>query len=276
VLIQAKRLDNMSFKSKRTETGNVLDINYLPAITRQHTYTLAALYPYATQANGEMGIEAQVNYNIKKNTLIGGPYGTDISLNFSNINSIAKDSLADGTLDAPGTLGYESSFLKIGEKLLFRDINLEISRKFDKHYKLALMLIHQDYDPLVNGHEGEPIIHSNILVADMTYKLSATHAIRGEFQYLQTRQDEKDWVMALLEYSIAPVWFFSVGDQWNLGNEKTDHRYHYPLIAVGYTNNANRIQVSYGKQRAGIVCVGGVCRPVPASNGLTVTISSSF
>jgi len=276
VIIQAKRLDNMSFKSKRTEEGNVLDINYLPAITKQHTYTLAALYPYATQTNGEMGLEAQVNYKIRKDTWLGGHYGTDISLNFAQINSIVKNPVGTEVLDEPGTVGYESPFFEVGDKVYFRDINLEISHKFSKTYKAAVNLIHQDYDPLVNSHEGEPIIHSNIVVADMTYKFTPTHALRGEFQYLQTKQDEGDWLMGLLEYSIAPAWFFSIADQWNAGNEESDQRYHYPLVAAGYNNGANRIQVSYGKQRAGIVCVGGVCRPVPASNGLTVTITSSF
>ncbi|MBK7215073.1 MAG: hypothetical protein IPH88_17640 [Bacteroidales bacterium] len=276
VLIQAKRLDNMSFKSKRTETGNVLDINYLPAITKQHTYTLAALYPYATQTNGEMGLEGQLNYKFKKETLLGGHYGTDISLNFSQINSIDKTAVGTDAIDAPGTLGYESDFFKVGDKMYFRDINLEISHKFTKSFKASLNLMRQDYDPLVNGHEGEPMIHSNLAIAELTYKFTTTHALRGEFQILQTKQDQGDWAMAMFEYSIAPLWFFSVADQWNFGNENSDNRFHYPLIAAGYNNNANRIQVSYGKQRAGIVCVGGVCRPVPASNGFTVTITSSF
>jgi hypothetical protein len=34
--------------------------------------------------------------------------------------------------------------------------------------------------------------------------------------------------------------------------------------------------MSYGKQRAGIFCVGGVCRNVPASNGFAISITSSF
>ena len=34
--------------------------------------------------------------------------------------------------------------------------------------------------------------------------------------------------------------------------------------------------LSYGKQREGIICVGGVCRQVPAANGFSVTITSSF
>jgi hypothetical protein len=164
----------------------------------------------------------------------------------------------------------------VGDKLYFRDLNLEISHKFTKTFKAALNLIHQDYDPLVNGHEGEPIVHANIVVADMTYKFTDTHALRGEFQFLQTEQDMGNWAMGLLEYSIAPLWFFSIADQWNFGNKVEGERYHYPLVAAGYNNNANRIQISYGKQKAGIVCVGGVCRPVPASNGFTITLTSSF
>jgi hypothetical protein len=276
VIIQAKRLDNMNFKSKRTETLSVADINYLPAITKQQTYTLAALYPYATQPNGEMGINGQLNYKIAKNTLLGGHYGTDISLNISNLNSIVKDSIDHLKIDSIGTLGYHSPFFSIGDRLYFMDINIEISHKFNKIFKASVNYIHQDYDPFLNGHDGEEIVHANIMIADLTYKFSDTRALRGEFQYLQTKQDQGDWVLGLLEYSIAPLWFFSVADQWNFGNEDTGTRYHYPLIAAGYTNNANRIQVSYGKQRAGIVCVGGVCRSVPASNGLTVTITSSF
>jgi hypothetical protein len=276
VLIQAKRLDNMSFKSKRTETGNVLDINYLPAITRQHTYTLAALYPYATQPNGEMGIEGQINYKIRKNTWLGGHYGTDISLNYSSINSIEKTAVDSLPIDLPGSIGYKSDFFKLGDRLYFRDINLEVSHKFDQTFKGAVTLMHQDYDPVVNGHDGDPMIHSNIFIAEMTYKFTSTQALRGEFQLLNTKQDQGSWAMALFEYSIAPSWFFSVADQYNYGNEATDKRFHYPLVAAGYNNDANRIQISYGKQRAGIVCVGGVCRPVPASNGFTVTITSSF
>jgi hypothetical protein len=276
VIIQAKRLDNMSFKSKRTETLSVADVNYLPAITKQQTYTLAALYPYATQPNGEMGINGQLNYKIAKNTLLGGHYGTDISLNISNLNSIVKDSVDHLKIDSIGTWGYRSPFFSIGDRLYFRDINIEIGHKFNKTFKAAVNYIHQVYDPFLNGHDGEEIVHANIFITDLTYKFSDIRALRGEFQYLQTKQDQGDWVLGLLEYSIAPLWFFSVTDQWNFGNEDSGTRYHYPLIAAGYTNNANRIQVSYGKQRAGIVCVGGVCRSVPASNGLTVTITSSF
>ena len=53
-------------------------------------------------------------------------------------------------------------------------------------------------------------------------------------------------------------------------------RLHYPIGSVGYIRGGNRFQVNYGRQRAGIFCVGGVCRQVPAANGLTVSITSTF
>ncbi len=277
IMLQAKRIDNMSFKSKRTETGNVLDISYLPAITRQHAYSLAAMYPYATQPNGEMGLQGQVNYNLKKGTLLGGHYGTDIALNFSAIASPKLEMIDTIAISTPGTRGYDSPFFAIGDQLYYRDINLEIGHKFSKKFKGIFTLMREDYNiEVIEGHTGEEMVHANIVIAELTYKFTGTQALRGEFQWLDTKQDDGSWAMAMLEYTIAPKWFFSVTDMYNYGNDVADNRLHYPLVSFAYNNNANRIQVSYGKQREGIVCVGGVCRSVPASNGLTVTITSSF
>lgn len=278
VIIQAKRLDNMGYKSKRTETGNVLDVNYLPAITKQQSYTLAAFYPYATQPNSEMGLTGQVNIKIPKHTTLGGKYGWDIALNTSLLNSIDKTPISDSALlETPGTLGYASSFFKIGNIKYFRDYNIEISKKLSKEFKMMLSYMYEDYNiEVIEGHPGEPLIHADIFIADLSYKITPKQAIRLETQMLLTKEDEGDWALGLLEYTIAPTWFISVADQWNFGNSDTEKRFHYPIFAVAYNNDANRIQLSYGKQREGIVCVGGVCRNVPASNGITLTITTSF
>ncbi len=68
ITFSTKYIDNMSFKSKRTETSNALDINFLPPLTDQYAYSLAAVYPYATQPNGEVGWLGQVAYTIPKKT----------------------------------------------------------------------------------------------------------------------------------------------------------------------------------------------------------------
>ena len=276
-IVSAKRTDNMSFKSKRTETGNVLDINYLPALTRQHAYSLSAMYPYATQANGEMALQGQINYKIKRGSLIGGKYGTDITVNYSRVMSIQKDTIpADGSIDKRGTLGYESPFFAIGDELYFQDFNIEIQRKFSSKFKALFSYIHLDYNVFVLEGYEEPNVSADIVIADMTYKFNSKNALKLEYQQLFTKQDEGDWLQFLLEYTIAPRYFFTITDQYNYGNTDEDRRFHYPTVSAGYTNGSNRLTASYGKQREGIICVGGVCRNVPASNGFTITLTSSF
>jgi hypothetical protein len=278
VIVSGKRTDNMSFKSKRTETGNSLDINYLPALTRQHAYSLSAMYPYATQPNGEMALQGQINYKIKKESLIGGKYGTDIALNYSRITSIKREE-ADGesTFLQSGTLGYKSPFLAFGDDLYFQDLNVEIQRKFSSSYKLLISYMYLNYNiDVIEGHPGEPMVKAHILIADMTFKFNQTNALKIELQQLYTKQDEGDWLQFMAEFTVAPKWFFTVSDQYNYGNPDQDRRFHYPTLAMGYTQGSNRLSLTYGKQREGIVCVGGVCRNVPASNGLTITLTSSF
>jgi hypothetical protein len=93
---------------------------------------------------------------------------------------------------------------------------------------------------------------------------------------LWTKKDKGNWATALVEYNISPKFFFAVMDQWNYGNPVKGQRLHYLIGSAGYIMGASRIMVTYGKQREGIFCIGGVCRPVPATNGLTVTFTSSF
>ncbi len=270
IYLSAKRIDNMAFKSKRTEKGNMLNINYLPALTKQHTYSLAAIYPYATQPNGEMALQGEIVYTIPKGKLLGGKYGTEVKLNFSRANSIDKTNLND-------TTGYESSFFKPGDELYFQDINVEIAKKFSKKLKATFTYINLIYNQsVIEGHPNEPDVKANIAIADVTWRFTDKKALRTEIQHLWTKEDDKNWVMGLLEYSIAPAWFFSVSDMYNYGNDVKDKQIHYMNIAVGYSRGTNRIQLSYGKQREGIICVGGVCRQVPASNGFSLSITSSF
>ncbi len=85
--VGAKRVDNMDFRSDRDATGTVLQMNFLPPLTKQHTYNLpASIYPYATQPLGEMSYQAEASYNFKRDSPLGGKYGTNIAVNFSTVN----------------------------------------------------------------------------------------------------------------------------------------------------------------------------------------------
>jgi hypothetical protein len=225
-----------------------------------------------------MAFQGQVNYKIKKGSRLGGKYGTDIALNFSRITSIENELPEGTTTIVSGTDGYTSSFLKFGDELYFQDFNLEVQHKFGSKFKLLVSYLNLNYNiAVIEGHPEDSVpVKAHILIADMTYKFDQKNALKIELQHLGTKQDEGDWLHFLAEYTVAPKWFFTVSDQYNYGNPDKDRRYHYPTVAAGYTAGSSRVSLSYGKQREGILCVGGVCRPVPASNGFAVTITSSF
>ena len=273
-----KRIDNMSYKSDQAVTSNALDINFLPPIVEPHTYMLAAMYPYATQPNGEIGFQIQVNYKIPKKSKLGGKYGMGISVNYSQINDIKRESVSDTSyIGQSGTLGWKSDFFAFGDQIFNRDLTIEVDKKFSRKFKSIFKYIYQDYDiATILGHTGDPNVKANIAIVDMTWKFTSKKAIRWELQGLWTSEDKGDWAAALIEYTISPHWFFTIADQYNYGNKYTADQIHYYTGSIGYTLKTTRFALTYGRQREGVVCVGGVCRQVPASSGFYVTISSSF
>ena len=267
------RIDNMDFRSERNVSLQELTLSFIPPISRLHTYRLPTLYPYATQLNGEVGLQATVFYNIPKNTRLGGKYGTQIQLNYSRISGL------DTTFIEPG-FRYESPFLGDLNFLYFEDINVEIKKKWTSKLRTVLTYIHLKYNMdiiqlgTVNGGQGTVYTHIGILEA--LYKIKPRLSIRGELQHMYTRQDMGSWVMALAELAVSPNWYITVFDEYNYGNPDPEKRVHYYNFSMAYAFSANRISLTYSRQRRGLLCVGGICREVPASNGFGLSLTSSF
>ncbi len=279
-LLQGKRIDNFGFRSDRDAGLQNLLINYLPATTKQHTYLMPAYNPYATQPRGEIGALAEIQYKFQKGTALGGKYGTEITLNFSQANGLKHI----GVNDTNTTMQlYKTNYNEIGEQY-YHDFFVEINKKFTKHLKGTFMYANQFYNKNIvqygSPNAGYNNIISNIGVVDITYKYKSNSAIRFETQCLF--RDNSDtlnlgsWATAMVEWTPNTHFFVAVLDQYNYGNPVDNLKLHYFLVSAGYTSGPHRISMSYGKQRAGIFCVGGVCRNVPASNGFAISITSSF
>jgi hypothetical protein len=279
-LLQGKRIDNMSFRSDRDATLQNLMINYLPATTKQHTYLMAAYSPYATQPNGEVGGMAEMQFKLKKGSAMGGPYGMDVTINYSHFNSLKQNHLNDSTTTSDL---YSTKYNEFGVDL-YHDFFVEINRKFSKKWKGTFMYSNQFNNVNIVQHNtpnGEyKNIKSHIVILDITHKYKSNSAIRFEAQWM--KRDNKDtlnlgsWAVGMIEWTPNTHVFLAVLDQYNYGNPVEKLKLHYFLVSAGYTNGPHRISISYGKQRQGIFCVGGVCRVVPASNGLAISITSSF
>lgn len=266
LLLQAKRSTNMGFRSRRGMEGISSFINHLPPFTMEHTYTLAALYPYATRPEGEWAYQAAVAYTFQKGSLLGGKYGTTAKVNFSHVHSVRKNGAGD-----IGTDGYGSPFWAWGDATYYQDIDIQLEKRLAKDTKLNLMYMYQRYNQmLLEGHGG--MLNSHIFVADVKQKLSPNTTLRVEAQYLASKDGDKDWLFGLGELSLAPHWMFTLSDLYNVGNT----RVHYYQGYVTYSGGAHRLQLGYGRTRAGFNCSGGVCRYIPATKGLTLSYNYNF
>lgn len=283
LLLQAKRSEDMAFRSERSRTGTAAFINHLPAFSQQQTYALAALYPYATQNSlGEWAFQGEFSYTFKRKTALGGKYGTTVKLNASHIRGIDRQPLmaaGQPVENLQGTKGYTTKFFRMGHDTYYQDINVQLDKKVTKDFKLNLMYMHQRYNKtIVEGHGGT--INSHIAIAEGKYTLNKKLTLRGEAQYLHTKQDQGDWWYGLLELSVLPHFMFTVSDMYNAKVPNTDEtatsKQHFYMVSGCYTHGAHRLQLSYGKTRAGYNCTGGVCRYVPASKGLQVSYNFNF
>lgn len=259
VLAMARRLEFMDFRSERGATGLECNLNYLPSLTRQHEYALANLNPHCTLPNGEIGGQFDLYYNLPAKSSWGGRYGMKMHVNMSGFYNLKRKDIDK----------YE--FLKPGDNQLYRDINFDVLKKWSSRFKTILMGSFQKYNTLLIG-KPETIYTSSIGVLDMTYKVSRNHSLRLELQHLWSEDYYKNWAYAMLEYSIAPSWSFYASDMYNYGD--TDN--HYYSGGVSFAKSRTRVALSYGRNREGYTCSGGVCRYTPAFTGLNLVLSSSF
>lgn len=294
ILLSAKSVDNMSYRSDRTQQLQNVLINYLPSLNKTHTYNLvSSLYPYATQPTGEIAFQGEVLYTFKKGSVLGGKYGTSVNVNYSTAYRPMRHTSGINPNDSTG-IAYTTKPFDMSDSLYWRDFNVNITKKFTKNFNMILsyfnIVLNNDV-ATVTKVKGNIYTHTWVLEAG--YKFKNKSSLRAEAQFMLVNRidslgnrtdfgtpgahatDYGDWITGVLEYTINTNWFVSVMNQYNLGSD-THTSAHHPYFTVGYINGPTRIMASYGRQRAGMFCVGGVCRQVPASNGLTLSVTHSF
>lgn len=265
VSAQARVLDNMGTKISLNGQGTANVMNYLPALTRQYTYMLANLEPYRVNVEGEIGGQIDVYYSYRSKTDRRRYW--NFHGNFSTAYTLNKEQSKSGN-----------------RELLWRDLNFDVERQWNKSLKTTLLYSYQEWSPS-SGYQHRTYV-ANVFVADVTYKINRKHSLRVEGQYLLTNEFQGDWVAGLLEYNFAPHWSVFFQNMYNLDempmHEKPVDELGNPLKVYyynggfSYTYKRTRVQLSYGRNRAGYLCSGGVCRYTPAYTGANISIVTSF
>ncbi len=270
ILATFRRLDHMAMKINDGVSGDNNILNYLPSLTRQYTYLLTNLQPYTPETEstiGEQGGQLDVFYNFRKGSPLGGKYGMKLHANGSVFFPTDK-------VLSPVTNSEELN-------MLYSDFSVDVEKQLSRKFKMLLMLSIQSYNP----HKGatNALDVRNIFVADMTYRVTTKTSVRLELQYLYSQEETsgypgKDWMAVLAEVNFAPRWSVFVSDMYNHGvsEGQPNHKVHYYNAGVSYSHSRTRIALSYGRNKAGYVCSGGVCRVMPEYTGANISITTSF
>lgn len=286
----AKRSEDMSYRTQRGRHGIAGYINNMQAFAYQHTYALAALYPYATQYGkndgttlvpGEWAFQGSFAYSLFpwNKTKQGKKYASHLKLNFSHIRGLEYEAADKQYGSTFGTDGYTTDYFCMSRAPYYQDVNVQLDQKIGKSWKLNLMYMRQTYNQdIVEGHGGE--IKSNIYVGEAKWNINKKFTLRGELQYLDVvnGHESGDWVQAMLELSVLPKLMFTISDMYGSPylNGSYGKKQHYYMGSVTFSHQSHRLMVGYGRTRAGFNCAGGVCRWVPASYGVQASYNYSF
>ena len=116
-------------------------------------------------------------------------------------------------------------------------------------------------------------VNASILALESKHSLRKSDELRIQFEHLWTDDDTKNWVGGLLEYYLKRNFSFYISDQFNYGNNNEIDQIHFYNIGGSFSQRKTKVSLNYGRQRGGLICVGGICRFVPKSNGLTLTLN---
>ena len=286
-----RRTENMTFLSDRRPSPVGLDesslnyfdrvINFAPALTKQHHSNLANIYVYQAQVGvefkteeimkaGETGGQIDVVYEFEKGSSLGGKYGTKLALNYASWHNLPGSFRA-----APQD--YQTKFFGVGEKY-FSDFNVEVKKQLTKDFRTTFLYVNQFYNkPWVEDQNIEEKVNTHIAYAEVIYNFTSTKSLRFDFEHMWADADFRNWVGGSAEYNFNEKLSLFVMDLVNYGNLKTEEsQKHYLTVGSAYRFKSSRVMLSYGRQRGGLVCVGGVCRFVPESTGLTISFNTAF
>ena len=280
VNVNLRRMENMDFYSDRHLQGNTFNygmINYVPALTKQYDFALQNIYIYQAQGKydifnlyklGEIGGQFDVFYEAKEGTFFGGKHGGNFILNGSYWAGLKSEIQDDRSLKSTG-------FFDGGEKY-YSDIGLEYRRKWSERFSSIFMYLNQYYNQGYLEEKNNGFVKANTVAVEGLYFLKPTSSIRMELQHQWADAYHKNWAGATLEYSPNSNFSVFAHDIYNYGNDKNSKRIHYFSFGASYAKGRTRVAASYGRQRGGLICVGGVCREVPEANGITLNITTNF
>jgi len=234
-------------------TGDGLEYNSPPALTREHTYSLFSRHPHTLDLDDETGLQAEASLSPLEDT--------SVLLNYS------YTAVHDG---GPAATAEPELFGQWGTPV-FREAYLEISRELGHTASLVA----------AGGRSRleEATTHTGVI--DLSIYLDGLNTLRGELQGQHTEEHgEYDDHMLTVEYTRAPRLSLSfVGERTNKSDlqKLPGEAGRWFFVQLDYQVSGNHDATLFlGSRQGGFICTGGRCRWEPEFEGVELKLLSYF
>lgn len=261
---------NMRSSALQPTYFNKLPISSPPEAYREHVYTSISRLTHAVNFNDEFGWQTELN--------ITAIPQVDITLNAAASSSHR----AFGEIrDSNGTRSVQLETMRIVPE--FTDIRYKPFWDIFAEAEYAL----GDLDYVRLG------FHRTSNTDNLYTKLATTLLAKLQFATTNTQSFqailEHQWMydegsppefrkylneMITVQYSMPALNFGGLFD-YSTNYSKKKHIWPQAFVSLRI-GDAHNLLVSYGSERGGINCTGGICRVVPAFDGLRATMTSQF
>jgi hypothetical protein len=252
-----------------------LPLSNPPEVYKDFVYNSITRTTHATNFDDEVGLQTEVNITAIDHVTID-LYGAASSRHEKYNGSTAVDSL--------------SIFPKIGDAGFypFWEAFAEVEWNFNPENEIDYFRLaaHRRFDIIAYFPSAIDYQYSTTLAAKVQYETTPTQSLLGilehQWAYDYSRPDGDHRVlneMLTLQYSFNPIVTF--GGIIDLRVQYENAPYHIDdtwgqVFASTRLGGSHTMLVSYGAERGGINCTGGICRFVPPFKGFRFTLTSQI
>ncbi|MBU4486330.1 MAG: hypothetical protein KKD38_05325 [Candidatus Delongbacteria bacterium] len=239
-----------------------------PELIIVHSSHLLNTHPHEVNPNDEIGYKLTAMYQLKDNIDMNGTFALASK---HNEDGIIPESSED-------YLPYLDSWIGAN----YTEENFGIT--FGLGYFLDSPLAKGVNQLIIPGEDNSAKVYSdkrNTYMGEYTLKLNETSkiALCGEFQSVINEYLDKEYndIYGSVEYAYSPWGYINLSLITTSQKVTGDAPDSWLGIETGINIMENhKLELFYGRERAGIKCAGGTCRKVPEFDGFKMTLISEF
>ena len=260
--------NNESYLSK-------LPISNPPEVYKEFTYTSLTRTTHSVDFDDELGFQIEADITaIAQNTITLYCAASSKHESYGAATDTNGVSLSNGSTSIiPKFSGY--GFFP------FWEVFAEIEHDFGdlNYFKL---FAHRRSNVIAFSGTIADLQRSTTVGGKVQYQTTRTQSLLAIFEHQWMYDSEKPLnnhnllnELLTLQYSIDPIITF--GGIIDYSTQDDQGRHFWPQGFISFRiGGSHTVLTSYGAERGGLNCTGGICRVVPAFNGLRVTVTSQI